>query len=185
MTTNGNLTTLYNFQGTDGEEPSYRLIFGNDGRLYGTTSFGGDTANSSSGVGSGSVFSITTNGVLTTLFLFHGTNGSNPAGSLLLGPDGNLYGTTSQGGPGGGGTIFRVILAPQLTGIAQLPNRSIVLNATGPAGTSLRLWTSTNLATPVSSWTVLKNGAFDANGTFSYTDGPPASVQGYYRLSVP
>jgi uncharacterized repeat protein (TIGR03803 family) len=185
LTTNGNLTTLYNFQGTNGQDPSFRLIFGNDGRLYGTTSFGGDPANSNSGIGSGSVFGITTNGTFTTLFLFHGTNGSNPAASLTLGPDGNLYGTTAQGGPGGGGTIFRVVLTPRFAGIARLPDSRLVLAATGPSGTPFRLWTSTNVATPVQSWIVLTNDAFRVDGTYSYTDGPPAAVQGFYRLSVP
>lgn len=185
LSTDGDLTTLYNFQGTNGQDPSSRLIFGNDGRLYGTTSFGGDLENSNSGIGSGSVFTITTNGTFTTLFLFHGLNGSNPAGPLTLGSDGNLYGTTAQGGPGGGGTIFRVILTPQLTGIAELPDRRLVLTATGPSETPLRLWTSTDLATPVQSWTVLANGAFSVGGTYSYTDAPPAAVQGFYRLSVP
>jgi uncharacterized repeat protein (TIGR03803 family) len=185
LTTNGNLTTLFSFHGTDGEEPSFRLIFGNDGRLYGTASFGGDPANSNSGIGSGSVFAITTNGTFTTLFLFHGTNGSNPAAPLTLGPDGNLYGTTAQGGPGGGGTIFRVVLTPQFAGIAELPDRRLVLTATGPSGTPFRLWTSTDVATPVQSWTVLTNGTFGVGGTYSYTDGPPAAVQGFYRLSVP
>lgn len=182
--TNGNLTTLFNFQGTDGEEPSFRLIFGRDERLYGTASFAGDLANSPSGVGSGSVFGITTNGTFSTLFLFHGTNGSNPMGTLTLGPDGNLYGTTSQGGPGGGGTIFRVVLAPRFTGIAKLPDR-LVLTAAGPSGTPFRLWTSTGVAAPVQSWTVLTNGVFGGEGTYSYTEGLSAAVQGYYRLSVP
>ena len=185
LSTNGALTTLFNFHNTDGEEPSFRLIFGPDGRLYGTASFGGDPNNSPSGIGSGSVFGITTNGVFTTLFLFHGTNGSNPAASLTLGPDGNLYGTTAQGGPGGGGTIFRVVLTPQFPGIAKLPDRRLVLTATGPSGTPLRLWTSANVSTPVQSWTLLTNGEFGVDGTFSYTDGPPIAVQGFYRLSVP
>src|SRR5204862_1199177 len=140
---------LFNFHGTDGEEPSYRLIFGNDGKLYGTASFAGDPANSPSGVGSGSVFSITTNGTFMTLFLFHGTNGSNPAASLTLGPDGNLYGTTAQGGPGGGGTIFRVLLAPRFADIAQLPDHRLAITATGPAGRALRLWTSADPAAPI------------------------------------
>jgi uncharacterized repeat protein (TIGR03803 family) len=185
LTTNGSLTTLFNFHGTDGEEPSFRLIFGPDGRLYGTASFAGDLDNSPSGIGSGSVFGIATNGTFTTLFLFHGTNGSNPAASLTLGPDGNLYGTTAQGCPGGGGTIFRVVLTPQFAGIAKLPDRRLVLAATGPSGTPFRLWTSINVATPVQSWTVLTNGAFGVDGTYSYTDGPPAAVRGFYRLSVP
>jgi uncharacterized repeat protein (TIGR03803 family) len=185
LTTNGNLTTLFNFHGTDGEEPSFRLIFGNDGRLYGTASFAGDPINSPSGIGSGSVFGITTNGTFTTLFLFHGTNGSNPAATLTLGPDGNLYGTAAQGGPGGGGTIFRVVLTPQFAGIGRLPDNRLVLTATGPSGTPFRLWTSTNVATPIQSWTVLTNGSFSADETYSYTSSPPAAFQGFFRLSVP
>src|SRR5262249_54400673 len=76
ITTNGDLTTLYSFHGTDGEEPSFRLTFGNDGKLYGTASFGGSSANDPVGPGAGSVFGITTNGTFPTLVLFQGTNGS-------------------------------------------------------------------------------------------------------------
>jgi len=185
LSTDGALTTLFNFRGTDGEEPSFRLIFGHDGRLYGTTSFGGDPTDSPSSIGSGSVFGITTNGTFTTLFLFHGTNGSNPGSSLTLGPDGNLYGTTAQGGPGGGGTIFRVVLTPQFAGIASLPDRRLLLTATGPSGTPFRLWRSASLATPAQSWTVLTNSSFSADETYSYTDESPAADQAFYRLSVP
>lgn len=185
LSTNGNLTTLYNFFGTDGEEPSFRMTFGNDGKLYGTTSFGGDPDHSPSTVGSGSVFSITTNGAFSTLFLFHGTNGSNPAAPLTLGPDGNLYGTIAQSGPGGGGAIFRVALAPQFAGIANLTDGHLVLTATGPSGTPFRLWTSTNVAAPVQSWTELTNGLMTVDETYSYTDQPPAEVHRFYRLSFP
>ena len=53
---------------------------------------------------------------LTTLFYFQGTNGSNPYSRLLLGVDGNFYGTTASGGigygtmspPSGNGTIYRI-----------------------------------------------------------------------------
>jgi len=185
ITTNGDLTTLYNFQGNDGEEPSFRLIFGNDGRLYGTASFGGSTVNDPLGTGAGSVFSVTTNGMFTTLFLFQQTNGANPAASLVLAPDGNLYGTTAQGGPGGGGTIFRVVLAPQLSAIVSLSDRRLVLTASAPPGTPFRLWTSPDVAAPIQSWTMLTNGIFGPDGTLSYTDGPPVGIQGYYRLSAP
>jgi uncharacterized repeat protein (TIGR01451 family) len=110
ITTNGVLETLFTFHFTDGGKPSGKLIFGNDGNLYGTTGFGGSTTNDPAGSGLGTVFQITTNGAFISLVQFQGTNGSNPHAPLVLGNDGNLYGTTALGGPGGGGTIFRVVL---------------------------------------------------------------------------
>jgi uncharacterized repeat protein (TIGR03803 family) len=185
ITTNGDLTTLFSFHGTDGEEPSFRLIFGNDGKLYGTASFGGSSGSGPSAAGAGSVFSITTNGTFATLVLFQGTNGSNPEASLVVGPEGNLYGTTSQGGPGGGGTIFRIVLSSQFKGIASLSDHRLVLAAAAPPGAPFRLWTSPDLSAPVQSWTLVTNGAFGADGMLSYTGSPPVAVQGYFRLSVP
>ena len=40
------------------------------------------------------MFKVTTNGTLTTLVSFNGTNGANPGAALTLGTDGNFYGTT-------------------------------------------------------------------------------------------
>src|SRR5207249_2399162 len=44
----------------------------------------------------------------TTLASFNLNNGSNPDGGLVLDSSGNLFGTTSSGGPGGSGTVFEV-----------------------------------------------------------------------------
>jgi hypothetical protein len=60
------------------------------------------------------VFSVTTNGALSTLVLFNGTNGAEPRGALVQGSDGNLYGTTAQGGLGYG-TVYRLVLVPVVT----------------------------------------------------------------------
>jgi uncharacterized repeat protein (TIGR03803 family) len=109
MSTNGALTTLASFNGTDGANPSAGLVQGADGNLYGTTAYGGT-------YGFGNVFKITTNGVLTSLVSFeYAVNGGYPAAGLVQGADGNLYGTTLEGGSGGGGTVFKMTPNGSLT----------------------------------------------------------------------
>jgi uncharacterized repeat protein (TIGR03803 family) len=97
----GNLTTLHNFQGgLDGAFPLGTLFEGSPGLLYGTTSSSG-----ASGVGYGTIYSITTSGLVATLWVFEGSDGANPAAGLVPGPNGYLYGTTEYGGYGNG-TVF-------------------------------------------------------------------------------
>ena len=137
VTTNGVFTTLFNFHFTDGQAPSTKMVFANDGNLYGTTFFGGFTDNHPGTLGLGTVFRVTPNGLFTSLVQFQGTNGSNPAGPLALGNDGNLYGTTANGGPGGGGTIFRI--SPSIAVEVSIPdpglNAAIRQALQKPAGT--------------------------------------------------
>ncbi len=106
------LTTLATFTGGNGSYAADSLAIDSAGTLYGVTSFGGDlTLNNGSGYGT--VFSLNPQTkALTTLVQFNGTNGSYPTAGVIIGSDGNLYGTTSQSGPGSGegsvgfGTIF-------------------------------------------------------------------------------
>ncbi len=118
VTTNGGLTTLVSFSGPNGAYPYSGLTLGNDGNFYGTTEDGGG----SSIGGVGTVFQVTTNGALTTLYWFTGgTNGEYPHAGLTLGNDGNFYGTTWQGGitnstyRNGMGTLFQVTTNGTLT----------------------------------------------------------------------
>jgi uncharacterized repeat protein (TIGR03803 family) len=79
-------------------------IQGRDGRIYGTTSE--DDINDA-----GTVFVYdTNNGSRFILYRFEKTTGSNPVGGLVLGIDGNFYGTTQVGGTAGDGVLFK--LAP-------------------------------------------------------------------------
>ncbi len=120
----------------------------------------------------------------TSLVSFQETNGSNPFGSLLMGPDGNLYGTTLHGGTGGSGTIYRIVLTPHLAVVTTLANGSKVITGTGPAVSPYRLWASSDLSQPVASWTLLTNDVFAAGGTFSYTY-PTAAPTRFYPVSTP
>jgi uncharacterized repeat protein (TIGR03803 family) len=186
ITPGGVLTTLFNFHFTDGDEPATRLIQAADGALYGVTPFGGMTNGNPGSTGFGTVFRMTTNGVFTSLVAFQGTNGSNPNGPLLMGNDGNLYGTTAHGGTGGGGTIFRIVLTPRLAGIAKLANGNAVITGSGPSGAPFRLWASTDPSRSVASWTLLTNGVFAGDGTFSFTDAAAAALPAqFYRVSTP
>jgi uncharacterized repeat protein (TIGR03803 family) len=108
ISTNGALTTLYSFTGTnDGANPDAPFVQGSDGYFYGTTQYGGTT-------NSGTVFKISTNGVLTTLYSFSGGNDGYSPNGLVQGNDGYFYGTTENGGntnlnfPYGHGTVFKI-----------------------------------------------------------------------------
>lgn|GEM_PF-1546482 len=111
MTTGGVVTSLITFTGTTGgslgSSPQAALILGADGNYWGTTSSGGGSSSY------GEVFNLTPAGVQTNMALFTGTIGavlgSSPQGALLLGSDGNYYGTTTSGGTGGGfGTVYKL-----------------------------------------------------------------------------
>jgi uncharacterized repeat protein (TIGR03803 family) len=101
----GRCENLHSFAGSpdDGSNPSAGLVLGSDGNFYGTTDTGG--AN-----GKGTVFRINPGGRHANLYSFGvaPTDGENPSAGLVLGGDGNFYGTTDTGGKNGKGTVFRV-----------------------------------------------------------------------------
>jgi uncharacterized repeat protein (TIGR03803 family) len=104
--------SLHSFDGTDGANPYGELVQATDGNFYGTTAEGG--AN-----GQGTVFKITPNGTLTTLYNFcsksNCTDGALPYSGLVQATNGNFYGTTIEGGASGSGTVFRITQSGTLT----------------------------------------------------------------------
>lgn len=109
MTSGGTLTKLFDFSDSSGKHPSGSLIQGNDGLLYGTTSAGGSNDH-------GTIFKTTLGGTVTVLVNLQGaSNGSGPGGSLVQASDGNFYGTTTNGGSNGRGTVFKMTPAGVLT----------------------------------------------------------------------
>ena len=97
------LTTLAVFNGTNGANPNYAgVTIDAGGNLFGTTEFGGSSSD-------GTIWEIAHgSGTLTTVAAFNGTNGSGPIGGVTLDGNGNLYGTTSNGGSTGSGTVYEV-----------------------------------------------------------------------------
>ena len=113
VTNAGAVTVLHSFDNAtgDGSSPYGELVQGSDGRFYGTTVQGGDPTYGSGRSGEGTVYAITAAGAETVLYRFNGAalgTGSFPYGGLVEGPDGKLYGTTSSGGTYSNGTIFSV-----------------------------------------------------------------------------
>lgn len=106
ITPSGKETVVYGlFEGfSHGANPSARLIDLN-GKLYGTTAYGGVNECPQPGLGCGTVFSLTTNGTEKLLHRFHGSDGEYPLDGLTN-VDGTFYGTTGVGGANGYGTVF-------------------------------------------------------------------------------
>jgi uncharacterized repeat protein (TIGR03803 family) len=105
----GAVTVLHSFDLANGRNPYGPLVQGNDGSFYGTA-FGGLGANVY-----GMVFKVTGAGKFTILHAFDLTDGGNPYSGLVLGKDGNFYGTTFNGGTAGYGVVFKITSGGTLT----------------------------------------------------------------------
>src|SRR5215471_13233958 len=109
------LRVLAGFNGATGYEPG-AVTLDVAGNIYGTNFYGGSN---DCEFGCGTVYKVSRHGsrwILTTLYKFHGSDGASPAGNVVFGPDGALYGSTYGGGTGncaglgyrGCGTVFKL-----------------------------------------------------------------------------
>jgi len=107
---------LYSFTGgADCGFPYAGLVRDSTGNLYGTTEAGG-------AVNRGVVYKVDMAGQETVLHAFTGADGGNPSyGGVIRDSAGDLYGTTSQGGPNGQGVVFKVDTADQETVLYSFP----------------------------------------------------------------
>jgi uncharacterized repeat protein (TIGR03803 family) len=156
ITPSGRATTLHTFGGPDGSQPLAGLVQATNGDFYGTTYIGGSE-------GKGEVFKITPNGALTTLHSFCSqsgcADGANPFAGLVLGVDGNLYGTTFGGGTAKGfGTVFKITPSGALTTLHSFCTKSACPDGRFPQ-TGLVQATNGNLY-----GTTISGGAY-GNGT--------------------
>src|SRR6266568_2687315 len=110
LDTTGAETVLHSFTGgADGANPVAGLVRDKEGNLYGTTVQGGNLSCNAAPSGCGVVFKIDTTGTETVLHSFTGgADGAILYGGLVRDKAGNLYGTTSNGGASGVGTVFKI-----------------------------------------------------------------------------
>jgi len=135
ITPAGALTTLYNFCAQsgcpDGENPG-TLVQASNGNFFGTTLNGGANKNS------GTIFKITSSGVLTTLYSFCAesgcADGQYPNAGLIQATDGDFYGTTQMGGPAPitAGTVFKITSHGKLTTLWSFCSETDCADGTGP-----------------------------------------------------
>ncbi len=118
----GHYRVLHAFVGgTDGSNPYAGLTLDAAGNLYGTTQNGGG-GNGCGYLGCGAVFKVDAAGQETILHRFTlGTDGIGPQSGLLLGPDGDFYGTTYQGGAMELGTVYKLDAAGNETVLYSFP----------------------------------------------------------------
>lgn len=120
------VTTLYSFCSqtncADGDGSTAPMVQGTDGNLWGETAFGGAIGTNWCGsAGCGTLFKITPQGELTTVYTFCLSaispcpDGSGPEGGLVLATDGTFYGVTAGGGVNRWGTVFKITPAGKLT----------------------------------------------------------------------
>jgi uncharacterized repeat protein (TIGR03803 family) len=137
------LKTIYHFCAeancTDGFQP-VSVIFGKSGTLFGTAAAGGSH-------GGGTAFTIDGSGAFHVLYSFCAkascADGLTP-NALILGKDGNFYGTTAAGGKNQAGTVFRMTAAGVITTLYSLCSQPKCPDGEQPTPT-LALGTDGNL----------------------------------------
>ncbi len=121
---------VHSFTGAEGANPYAGLVQGLDRNLYGTTTDGG-------AYGSGNVFQIAPSGKVTSLYDFctqsNCTDGQFPVSTLVMGPDGDFYGVTQNGGTYNYGSVFKVSTSGALTTLHSFD----IVDGVSPYGTLL------------------------------------------------
>ena len=127
------VTPLASFNYTNGEYPQGDLTLDSSGNLFGTTEYGGAS-------GYGTVFEIANGSTaISTVASFNNSNGAYPQAGVTIDPNGNLFGTTYQGGTSNQGTVFEIAhgtnsittLATFNTSNGKYPEAGVTLDSSG------------------------------------------------------
>jgi uncharacterized repeat protein (TIGR03803 family) len=165
------ITNLASFDGVDALAFA-PLTMDSNGNLYGTEN--------GSNNGAGGIFEVANgSGTISTLASFDGNNFAEPRFSnLVMDGAGNLYGTTAEGGAGGGGAVFEL----QMTGAGQTGTTTSVAASASPsvfgqsvtftatvAAAAPETGTPTGTVTFMDGSSALGSGTLDSTGTATFS----------------
>ena len=180
LTANGVITSIFDFNYTNGAWPNTRLVQASDGNFYGGTQHGGPAGNG------GTIFCMTPEGALTTLYSFSGQGaGIGPIADMIQGSDGSFYGSYIFGGPSRHGSIFRLTVPS-----ASLPNIHMTLQ---PSGALSLTWIplprriyQVQFTTDSGStnWTNLGDPIIATNSPMVIPVQPTGDVQRFFRITL-
>jgi uncharacterized repeat protein (TIGR03803 family) len=203
VSTGGFITPVYSFPGTASGLAQSALILGSDDNFYGTTLEGGDTTSANcSPTGCGTLFQLTPSGTLTTLHTFEGgtptsivvsqnpqVDGAAPEAPVVLGNDGNIYGTTFFN------VVYRTSLNPPLPPPVQLTLSKTGIGINTPVTLTwqvLNAYSNTDQlcgavvqggATGAGNWSGVQKGTL-SNGIYSGSATITPTVAGNYTYAL-
>lgn len=177
LTLGGEYRVIYSFPtGPNGGPTS--LIEGSDGNLYGATQgyvYGGP-------YGYGLLFRLTTAGEYTLLKpMDNGAATGSCQCTLTLGSDGVIYGTTTIGGPSGGGTVFALDVGMPVP----KPRARQFTPESGPVGTKVTIFGSNLLSATVKFNGVTATSVSNSGPHFLIATAPPGATPGPITITTP
>ena len=132
------------------------------------------------------MLNIVTHGAFTAGQTFQLFSGAGPINA------GNF--ASIAGSPGNGlsfaftngvvSVVSAALTPPTLSGYGPLTGTSFPLTFSGPSGQTYQVLSSTNVALPLASWSVLSSGTFGASPV-NYTDTSATNVTRFYRVKSP
>ncbi len=160
------ITTIGSFNFTNGSNPN-GVTMDAQGNIYGTTSLGGTG-------GVGTVWELAKgSNTITTLANFDGTNGAQPLGGVTLDAQGNIFGSTTAGGPNLSGTVWEIVKGSHtITPLFSQGSSDLILDAQGNI-----YFTSHAQGEPVvEELSKLANGTYSMSNVFAFTGNLAAEL---------
>jgi uncharacterized repeat protein (TIGR03803 family) len=176
VTLSGQYTLLYTFPAKSHNSFPGNMFQASDGNFYGVAN--GCCSGGPADIGT--IFQLTPSLQYTALVSMKGDKGQCPC-KLIQGSDGNLYGTTGSGGPGGGGTIFEIEVGLPVPA----PQARSFQPSSGAKGTEVMIWGDNLLSATVSFNGVAGKDVHSSGSNYVWAEVPAGATTGPITVTTP